>query len=420
MTRYRLFLFTVLLFPLALRAQLVVDCSGHDQSAYPSINAALADAGSGSTIYVTGPCTEDVTLENVNNISLGAWPGQSAKINGTIIVADSHLVYLYGLNVTSSNASGFDVVHSNSIAIDSCNASGNAVVGLSARFTSDVFILTLGTFDNNAGNGIYVDGNSTLLMLGYGGTIDVSDNGNSGIYSSGGMVSTWGNTTILDNSGGNGLGIELLGGARLQVGAVWGPNTIQGNPSGGASVKEGSEASFWNINGLISAIQGNGPTGIAAGFGSQVTIYDGDNISDHTGAGVDVFGHSMVYLYGNNSIYRNGTLHDRGSAGVRVDGSSEAFIRGGNIYQNYGPGLLGLVSSSVDFSDATFSQNAGGIIECDNSSWMLNDAEPGAGVRCRSPHKFGNRRMSFSVPPTPSVTRYKALQTKYKKMAPKR
>jgi len=83
-----------LLLPVALHAQLVVDCTGADKNAYPNINAALADAGPGATIYVTGPCNEEVTLENLNGLSLGAWPGQAASLNGGIVISDSKLIYL--------------------------------------------------------------------------------------------------------------------------------------------------------------------------------------------------------------------------------------------------------------------------------------------------------------------------------------
>jgi len=70
--------FAMFLFcPTGLRAQvLIVDCTGADLSAYPSINAALPNATPGTFILVTGPCTENVFLNGVSGLNLGAffWP----------------------------------------------------------------------------------------------------------------------------------------------------------------------------------------------------------------------------------------------------------------------------------------------------------------------------------------------------------
>jgi hypothetical protein len=65
-TSYRAALFillALLLFPIGLRAQLLVDCSGTNPNQYPSINAALQQVATiGSTILVTGTCTETVIV----------------------------------------------------------------------------------------------------------------------------------------------------------------------------------------------------------------------------------------------------------------------------------------------------------------------------------------------------------------------
>src|SRR5690242_1199773 len=94
---HKLSIFTLLLLPIALHAQLVVDCSGTnpDPSVYPSINAALPNAGQGSTILVSGTCNESVALQGMNNISLGAWWGQTASVTGGILISNSNSIYLY-------------------------------------------------------------------------------------------------------------------------------------------------------------------------------------------------------------------------------------------------------------------------------------------------------------------------------------
>src|SRR5713101_8602527 len=80
----------ILLFlfcPTGLRAQfLFVDCSGTNPYAYPSINAALPNAGPGAFIAVTGTCNESVFLYGSNNLMLGAFFGQTATLNGNLSI----------------------------------------------------------------------------------------------------------------------------------------------------------------------------------------------------------------------------------------------------------------------------------------------------------------------------------------------
>jgi hypothetical protein len=225
-------------------------------------------------------------------------------------------------------------------------------------------------------------------------------------------------------------GIDLLGGAHAQIGALFGPNSISGNESGGASLQETAEISLFSL-GQPNLIQGNGPFGVAAGLGSQVTFAQitgtvNAQITDHTSAGVDLYGNSQAYFLGTNQVLRNGTVTNPRCAGIRVDGNSEAFHRGGQVAQNNGPGILALVNSSVDFTGVNFSGNAEGeIIDCDSSSWMVSDlarpnsALPTVGVACRTPHSLGNRDVFKALPPTPDWSAHKAPYDKYAKAAVK-
>jgi hypothetical protein len=234
-----------------------------------------------------------------------------------------------------------------------------------------------------------------------GGLLDISNNGADGVYTSGGSFGTWGNTTLANNAA---WGIELNGGARVQVGTVFGSNNIMGNPSGGATATEESEISLWNINGLQTMIRGNGAIGVSVGFSSQATFFDGDQISDHTSAGVDVYANSQAHFTGANSVFRNGTLSDPLSAGIRVDGNSEAFLRGGVVSHNNGPGILALVNSSVDFSGVTFSGDSGGVIICDSSAAMVSDQmQPNSTIRCKTPHTLGKRTITNRPSAVPDI-----------------
>jgi hypothetical protein len=430
-------LFLLLLFcPGALRAQyLNVDCTGANPSAYPSINAALQSGLPASFIFVTGPCTENVVLAGQNGLNLGAYYGQTATINGSLSIQYSHNVFLYGLNMTNAAGDGISVNNSQGVSLNACSSSGNAGVGLLVGGMSDVAVGASGAFDHNGRGGISIHGNSLVGLAAWAGSVDISNNTGPGVWESDSSVfTTLGPTNITNNVSGPGTnpgyGLELLGGARAQVGGLFGPNTIAGNQAGGAFLQENSEISFWSI-GQPNLIQGNGPVGVSVGMSSQVTFYDisgplGAQITDHTSAGVDIYANSQAYFNGANQILRNGTVSDPRTAGIRVDGNSEVFLRGGQVAQNNGPGILALVNSSADFAGVTFAGNAGGeVIDCDSSSWMLSDltrssgAFAAAGVACKTPHALGNRDVFKSLPTTPDWSGHKAQFDKYAKAAVK-
>jgi hypothetical protein len=425
-----------LICPTGARAQyLIVDCTGANTSAYPSINAALPNATPGSFVLVTGPCNENVTLNGLSGLNLGAYYGQTATINGSITINNSQNLFLYGLNVSNPAGNGISVSNSRGISLSVCSSSGNSGMGLNVNGMSDVTIGASGAFDRNGNGGININGNSLVALVAWAGPVDISNNSGPGVWASAGsLFSTLGPTAITNNVSGvgtnPGYGIELLGGARAQIGSLFGANTISGNQAGGAFLQENSEISFFSL-GQPNVIQGNGPVGVSVGLGSQVTFYDisgtfNAQITGHTSAGVDIYANSQAYFNGANQILQNGTISDSRSAGIRVDGNSQVLLRGGQVAQNNGPGILALVNSSVDFTGVTFAGNAGGeIIDCDSSSWMVSDltrpssALAPAGVACRTPHALGNRDVFKSVPTTPNWSGPKAQFDKYAKAAVK-
>jgi hypothetical protein len=431
-------LLLLLLFcPTETRGQyLIVDCTGATPGAYSSINAALPNATPGSFILVTGPCTENVSLTGVSAVSLGAYYGLTATVNGGITVSNSQNVMLYGLNVTNIAGNGISVSNSKGTSVNVCTSNGNAGVGLSVAGMSDVTVGASGAFDNNGNGGININGNSFVALVDWAGPVDISNNSGPGVWeSAGSLFSTLGPTTITNNVSGlgtnPGYGLELLGGARAQIGSLYGPNTIAGNQAGGAFLQENSEISFFSL-GSPNVIQGNGPVGISVGLGSQVTFYDisgpvNAQIAGHTSAGVDVYSNSQAYFNGANQVLQNGSVSDPRSAGIRVDGNSEVLLRGGQVTQNNGPGILALVNSSADFTGVTFAGNLHGeIITCDSSSWMVSDLTTNptssflpAGVTCRTPNALVNRVLFKAVPTTPDWSAFKALFDKYAKAAVK-
>ena len=246
------------------------------------------------------------------------------------------------------------------------------------------------------------------------------------MWLSGASFETLGTTTITNNAnpqGTNpptGYGIQALGASKVQVGTCYGPNLIAGNQNGGLDAEENTEVSFWSCGtGSQSSITNNGPVGISAGLGSQVTLYDNAQITGHTGPGVELYGNSQLRTFAANLISNNGSAGDPRSAGIVVDGNSEAYLRGGTITTNQGPGILVLVNSSVDSEGATFSANTQGNFTCDSSSYGVSDLIPpsGASAGCRSPHKLGSRRGLTAAPAAANLNAGKSQAALYKKFA---
>ncbi len=408
-------------FPVAARAQfLVVDCSGANPYAYPTINSALPNAGPGAFIAVTGTCNETVVLYGVHNLTLGAFYGQTANLVGQLIIISSQLVYVYGLNITNPAGEGI-YVQTSGVVLDTCSSSGNGSNGMHVTQTSDVTVLFSGSFDNNQGNGIYNDSNSFVYIASWAGTTDVSNNQRSALWNGQANFLTFGNTHMANNGL---VAIDSRGGGKTQLGSLSGlaPNVIENNPNGGISLQENAEISLWSISGNPNIVRNNGPFGVEAGFGSQVTLA-GAQVIGHSGPGVDIYGHSQLYgtsqLVGlaGTQISNNGTAGDPLSAAIRVDGNSEALLRGVTISQNNGPAILALVNSSIDFAGDTTRGNTG-LISCDSTSTMVSDLPlaartPAAGVSCTTAHSLGNRIVSAPSPAVPDLSVWKKMHSDY-------
>jgi len=88
-------------------------------------------------------------LEGKTNLFIGAWYGQRVTLNGNISVSDSHGVYLYGLNISSTSTNGIFAGSTQAIILDSCSSNGNSGWGLLLGGASEALIISPAAFDNN-------------------------------------------------------------------------------------------------------------------------------------------------------------------------------------------------------------------------------------------------------------------------------
>jgi hypothetical protein len=419
--------------------QFVVDCTGNTPGAYATINSVVPLLSDGAIVRITGTCTENVKIAGLDSLWIGTPWGQTMNLEGNLNINNVRNLFLHGMNITNPSGDGINISGLSTVVLDQCTSSNNAGLGLGIS-SSVVSIQNTGAFSNNGRDGISVSGNSNLGLSPYVGPITISSNIGNGIYLQDGVMQAGGNLIINDNKQNpnasstdttTGLGIGLFGHARAVVLGMFAPNVISGNQTGGIAITEGSEISICCAMFLPAGvtvgtiIDGNGPVGVSAGWGSQLTISDGVQISNHPDAGIDVYGHSQVFIAANNQITHNGTGPASTyptRAGVRVDGNSEAYIRGGQITRNGGPGILALVNSSIDLSGAALSSNSGGPIVCDSSAWLVTDQATlptpfGRASPCNVPNNFGPRFRAFGPrPPHPDLSRIQADEAKYKKL----
>jgi hypothetical protein len=269
------------------------------------------------------------------------------------------------------------------VTLDTCTSSGNQSDGLDLNQMANVSVVGPSSFDNNGEYGINLTDHAALNLFDYWGPTDISGNSVMGVLLTElSEFSSVGNLTIENNGVGPssgqstvvGYGIEIYGESGAQFGECFGPSIFKNNASGGISVLEDSQLSFWPCGeGHTGVIEGNGPVGITVGQGSQTTLSGEVQIRDHLGPGVDVSSNGNVFVEGSTVIENNGSANSARSAGVSLSGNSSALISGGQILSNFGPGLLVTLNSSAVFKQVAITGNVEGIIVCDNTSHMWTD-----------------------------------------------
>jgi hypothetical protein len=375
-----------------------IDCTGtmtstSDKVVYSSFADYLGKIGPIGTVYVNGPCTENIFIWNGDQFTIVG----PAVINGNISIGNSpNAIFLRNLTINQSSGDGIDISGSK-VSLDSCNVTNNLGNGVEVYNASHVIVVGSGQFNSNHGwaGGFHVSGHSFLNIV-PSGPVEIRGNDQAGISAGQSDIQTVGNTIISDNKG---PGIYLVGGTRAQIGNSAGlPNLVQNNAGGGISALENSEISLWSCcQNSPNLVTKNSKFGISTGFHSQVTL-SGAEISQNSGPGVDVYAASQLDFFPGtqNRIVGNGVappgapLPSGPSPGVRVNGNSQAWLHGGEISNNLGPlgfgnqspGIQVVINSSVDLAGVNLGSDAGGSttgvinsngITCDFTSVAVSD-----------------------------------------------
>jgi len=161
----------LLFFPGTLRAQyLIVDCTGANPSAYPSINAALPNATLGSLFWSRAVYGE----------RLPEWPerdqsGCVLRTNGHDQRLDFHHQFAKPVPLRTECDQSLWERHFGEFEqryfAERVLEQRNSGVGLNVDGMSDVVVGASGTFSHNASNGIHIVGNSIVALVAWAGPV---------------------------------------------------------------------------------------------------------------------------------------------------------------------------------------------------------------------------------------------------------
>lgn len=336
----------LVLLAIPAMADVSVGCAGASGNFdFRSISAAVNAAPDGSTINVSGTCSETVFIGDRRNLTLGSvtgavlQPDPNALGQETMDIFTSTNVTIKGLTIRGIQ-SPFALHISDSVVsiIDSTITGDGSGAGILSQGHSNIQMRAT-TVQNNL-VGIRLDAGSVLNI---GETIPndpvpsvVRQNPGFGIWARHGATAIVLGSTILQN---NGIGLDVDGG------------------SGGFCCDEPDQRQV--IDNQI---------GIRVSHGSLEmrgpVLVEGNSLF-----AVRMIGAAATF-FGGQTIEGNGAANDKSAGSISLEGNSQLDLFGTEIKNNSGVGLTLADNSSARVSGDTISGNPGGGMGVSNLSTM--------------------------------------------------
>jgi hypothetical protein len=358
----------------ARAADTTVGCPGGTPGAFTSVNAAIASlpATGPNTIAISGTCTENVIVANVNSLTLFGNPTatlQPASANGrplTIVIARGISIN----NLVLTGGRGVFVNDNSDVTFDTVTIQNSTGIGLTS-IDSLAHIIN-SSVSNNTRSGISIGGGTFYLDSG----VNVTNNGRVGVSALtahlilNGGDGTPGTANVISHNAG--VGVAVANSAEADIG---GDNQITSN--GGAFGFEVLHTSSVIMS--DGTISGNTGIGVHCGETSHCEWSGATQINGNGGGGIEITDHSDAYLDGGITISGNTGI------GVLVDLSSVLNSLGGNtISNNTGDALVLNTLSVLKFAvpDTITATGTNLALNCNNGSLVSGDITPYKPRKC--------------------------------------
>jgi hypothetical protein len=429
----------------AFAANVTVDCTGANGSAFHSITAALATLSltGPNTITVGGTCNENVNVYQFDRLTIQAASGHVATIVNaanppgiTMLISGSHNVTLDNLIIEGGSPAVYITSSSSAVNMQNCSVQNSVADGMDVDMASELVVQN-SSFTNNASEGIFV-GNEAQMTMGTYPTQRISitgngfgtggnGNGNGGLAIDGSLVQL--NFGVATISGNAGSGISMDGGRLLFFGGEAATPGVIENNNYGISMNDAASATLYSA----FYIANNASTGISVNGASSITFYSGVDsqgkntftmIAGHSIVGMALSQSSAAQMYGPHVVTKNGSANaDAGArGGISLEGSSLTIGSGTSVSGNTGPGIRSSVKGDLIIFDMTvsnnteegvleenlsgggfynpltFSGNGGAPLLCDAFSVAFGDAGSIPGEQCKNITKGAGKAPNVRIP----------------------
>ena len=291
--------------------------------------------------------TDRLTLDGQGSAILNGGGGAPTEFDGVVTVKSASGVVIKGLTIQNGSGEGILGISGAAFAVQNTTVQDNAFTGIAIGETSsaeltdctmrrnglgmDVYTGSTAilkgaiTITDNLGNGVDVNGQSTLEIRGA--TVAVNNNSEFGIAAGSGQVAIFGFTEAQGSSvtaNNNGVGGILLGNSLLSVYAAGGTVTVANNPTG-IQIGSGFIASPFGATRGVTFVIENNDIGLRFLHGSGAIFVGGLTVRNNHTAGLLADGAGTLTLVSTpanpSAITGNGTDVDlRFGSRVTING----------------------------------------------------------------------------------------------------